>query len=272
MANQVDFVIWGDGNSNNQYSQRKYRVVPSDKQILKLYAKDDALLSLTTSGLNKEGRLKFEKKGSASKRKVDLKANTMTFADVIISDIAVGKDHVIILTQQRQIFTWGDNYYGQLGLGNFMVPTISEPQLVKTESIDQIMAFENNSFAIDMQKKLWVWGKSDYLGVNFNSNLFKPYKFNTDHDFSSIKVNDGRIIAKTTFISDVPQEVEAIKDDEDESELEDTVSENLKPDSNTVDTMYLNHLKKIETDITVVLKKLAEGNPILENIREIVLR
>ena len=43
--------------------------------------------------------------------------------------MAVGRDHVIVVTSERTVFTWGEGSKGQLGHGtnqSVMVPTVVE--------------------------------------------------------------------------------------------------------------------------------------------------
>ena len=57
---------------------------------------------------------------------------------------------MLILSSNRKIYSWGDNYHGQLGLGNLMIPWTMEPQLIKMPvEVKKVFAYKNNSFAID---------------------------------------------------------------------------------------------------------------------------
>ena len=38
--------------------------------------------------------------------------------DLVFIDIEMGWNHILVLTQDFQVFGWGLNYWGQLGLGN----------------------------------------------------------------------------------------------------------------------------------------------------------
>ena len=58
---------------------------------------------------------------------------------------------MLILTQnEKKAFSWGDNYYGQLGLGKLMLPWTERPTEINIlEGIKSIVAYKDNSFAID---------------------------------------------------------------------------------------------------------------------------
>jgi E3 ubiquitin-protein ligase HERC1 len=55
--------------------------------------------------------------------------NVPTLASYFIEDIAVGVDHTLALTSSGDIWAWGNNSDGQLGLGHTNSP-VREPQLV----------------------------------------------------------------------------------------------------------------------------------------------
>lgn len=38
---------------------------------------------------------------------------------LIYLQVAVGLGHIVAVSQERGVFTWGDNSYGQLGHGDF---------------------------------------------------------------------------------------------------------------------------------------------------------
>ena len=46
-----------------------------------------------------------------------------------IRDVAVGKDHVIVATQEGIVYTWGAGSKGQLGHGNF--ESLAKPKVVE---------------------------------------------------------------------------------------------------------------------------------------------
>lgn len=55
--------------------------------------------------------------------------NVPTLASYFIEDIAVGVDHTLALTSSGDMWAWGNNSDGQLGLGHTSSP-VREPQMV----------------------------------------------------------------------------------------------------------------------------------------------
>ena len=48
----------------------------------------------------------------------------------IVAQIASGEHHSVALTKGGQVFAWGDNTFGQLGLGKLPNDKINTPQVL----------------------------------------------------------------------------------------------------------------------------------------------
>jgi alpha-tubulin suppressor-like RCC1 family protein len=46
-----------------------------------------------------------------------------------VVDVSIGESHVLALTEDKQVYAWGNNSMGQTGLGNSISPT-SKPRRV----------------------------------------------------------------------------------------------------------------------------------------------
>uniref|UniRef100_A0A673X9Y2 HECT and RLD domain containing E3 ubiquitin protein ligase 3 n=1 Tax=Salmo trutta TaxID=8032 RepID=A0A673X9Y2_SALTR len=87
-----------------------------------------------------------------------------------ISQIMCGNKHCIALSKDGQLFTWGQNSSGQLGLGMGEPSTLS-PQPLKSLSgipLAQITAGGDHSFALSLSGAVFGWGKNSagQLGLN----------------------------------------------------------------------------------------------------------
>jgi len=86
-------------------------------------------------------------------------------ADVI--DIEAGGNHFVVLSNRGYVYTWGDNYFGQLGDGantNKSYPV----QVKKLKDIISIGAGYNHSLAVDKKGNVYTWGSnsSKQLGID----------------------------------------------------------------------------------------------------------
>ena len=80
-----------------------------------------------------------------------------------ITQIATKGDFVLVLTNEGELFGWGNNEYKQLSLSGFTDPQIGVPRHLKLPSrvqkpIQHIAASGTHCLVIDAAKKVWVWG------------------------------------------------------------------------------------------------------------------
>lgn len=167
------FLVWG--NIKDKYYTKKAIEIPETKlkyDITKMYAFKEALIFISQGDIYIEGCLPFEKsitnknyndssyKDNKSIKKYILNEFENEIPKLIIlkspsnlvnivTDISIGDNHILIITKNNQLYSWGDNYYGQLGIEGYFVPYINSPSLVKLSSVESAMAYKNNNFAID---------------------------------------------------------------------------------------------------------------------------
>ncbi len=77
------------------------------------------------------------------------------------TSIAAGYNHTLALTDTGDIYSWGINDVGQLGLGNKETPKIT-PQKVEANGIKftDISAGYNHSLALTKDQKMYSWGRN----------------------------------------------------------------------------------------------------------------
>ena len=89
-------------------------------------------------------------------------------ADKKVIKIALGYEHVLVLTDEGQVYSWGHNLFGQLGLGDDSYR--STPQLIQAFNkikITDIFAGEHVSFCLSAEGKAYAFGinQSGQLGL-----------------------------------------------------------------------------------------------------------
>lgn len=90
-------------------------------------------------------------------------------------DVAVGSNYIIAIKTDGTLWSWGGNYYGQLGDGTNTNRT--SPTQIGTETTWQkIFTSDLSSFAIKNDGSLWSWGYNGYgqLGNGSNTNTNTP--------------------------------------------------------------------------------------------------
>ncbi|XP_072717422.1 probable E3 ubiquitin-protein ligase HERC3 isoform X1 [Ciconia boyciana] len=81
-----------------------------------------------------------------------------------VVQIACGDQHAMALSRGGDLFTWGQNAHGQLGVGS-QTTLIPQPQLVerlKGISLAQIAAGGAHSAAVSLSGAVYSWGKNDF--------------------------------------------------------------------------------------------------------------
>jgi alpha-tubulin suppressor-like RCC1 family protein len=95
-----------------------------------------------------------------------------------------GVTHSIAIQHNTgNMFSWGFNDWGQLGLGDTFNRN-SPVQILSGESINwkTAIASDRSSFAIADNNKVWAWGKGNYLGFNVSYNLINNPSINSTYE------------------------------------------------------------------------------------------
>ncbi|XP_023183784.1 probable E3 ubiquitin-protein ligase HERC4 isoform X1 [Xiphophorus maculatus] len=104
--------------------------------------------------------------------------NIKSLSDVQVAHVACGYWHSLALSRGGQIFSWGQNRYGQLGLG-LTGQSFSTPQAVQSlQSVPfvQLAAGGAHSFALTVSGAVFGWGRNKFgqLGVNDSNDRCFP--------------------------------------------------------------------------------------------------
>ncbi len=94
-----------------------------------------------------------------------------------VKSLAGGGFHSLALLDDGTVKAWGQNTYGQLGIGGSGVDTVSTPTAVK--GLTRVVAVAGgwaHSLALDADGQVWAWGVNSYsqLGYSSNGPAFAP--------------------------------------------------------------------------------------------------
>ncbi|XP_070228263.1 probable E3 ubiquitin-protein ligase HERC6 isoform X3 [Bos mutus] len=103
-----------------------------------------------------------------------------TLAGIKIIQVACGHYHSVALSEDGQVFSWGTNSHGQLGLGKEF-PSQASPQRVRSlEGIPlaQVAAGGHHSFALSLSGTSFGWGSNNagQLALSGNNAPVQRYK------------------------------------------------------------------------------------------------
>ncbi len=107
-------------------------------------------------------------------------------------DVVAGRDHVLILDQDQDLWSWGGNYYGQLGIGSESpdetVSSIRPTWIDGISGVQAIAAGQEHSLAVTNDGTVWHWGFTRYTP---DEDLYKYYS--SPHRVES--VSGGKSVA-----------------------------------------------------------------------------
>ncbi|KAI1170767.1 regulator of chromosome condensation 1/beta-lactamase-inhibitor protein II, partial [Nemania sp. FL0916] len=134
--------------------------------------------------------------------------------DVKVVQVSCGGMHMIALTKNNEILTWGVNDYGALGRNTHFElqedddynPLESTPGIVKTTHLgtdltwSNVAACDNASFALTNDGRVYGWGtfrsKTGILGFNGNSLIQRtPTQLPDLKDIRQIATGDNHVLA-----------------------------------------------------------------------------
>ncbi|EDL32055.1 probable E3 ubiquitin-protein ligase HERC4 isoform 3 [Mus musculus] len=125
-------------------------------------------------GLDSDGQLGLQ----GSEECIRVPRNIKSLSDIQIVQVACGYYHSLALSKASEVFCWGQNKYGQLGLGIDCQKQTS-PQLIKSLlgiPFMQVAAGGAHSFVLTLSGAIFGWGRNKFgqLGLNDENDRYVP--------------------------------------------------------------------------------------------------
>uniref|UniRef100_A0A8C9CD14 HECT and RLD domain containing E3 ubiquitin protein ligase 4 n=1 Tax=Phocoena sinus TaxID=42100 RepID=A0A8C9CD14_PHOSS len=125
-------------------------------------------------GLDSDGQLGL----LGSEECIRVPRNIKSLSDIQIVQVACGYYHSLALSKASEVFCWGQNKYGQLGLGIDCKKQAS-PQLIKSLlgiPFMQVAAGGAHSFVLTLSGAIFGWGRNKFgqLGLNDENDRYVP--------------------------------------------------------------------------------------------------
>ncbi|XP_034631367.1 probable E3 ubiquitin-protein ligase HERC4 isoform X1 [Trachemys scripta elegans] len=104
--------------------------------------------------------------------------NIKSLSDIQIMQVACGYCHSLALSKGSEVYSWGQNKYGQLGIG-YEFKKQTSPQMIKSLlgiPFAQIAAGGAHSFVLTLSGAIFGWGRNKFgqLGLNDESDRYVP--------------------------------------------------------------------------------------------------
>lgn len=171
----------GDGTTND--SGKVIEItnnfnLPAGRKITKIYAGWEQAFAIADDGTlyswGNAGDGRLGRDTTATPNTLPGVVNDVFDGNII--DLATDS-HTLVLTDTNRVYAWGFNDYGQLGIGN--TNTVSGPQDItgsfNGDTIVQVEASSNGSFARTIDGRLYAWGQNDYGNLGFGEEINNVY-------------------------------------------------------------------------------------------------
>lgn len=115
-----------------------------------------------------------------------------------IVKISCGGGHAMALNASGEIYSWGNNFWGQLGNGTNL--TNYTPELIfGISNVIDISAGEEHSMALTADGTVWTWGHNEYgrLGTGNYNDTNIPIALVLPHTFTQISAGGYHSLALT---------------------------------------------------------------------------
>jgi alpha-tubulin suppressor-like RCC1 family protein len=201
LALKSDGTVWAWGENNHgqlgntdlvgtaSYSNVPIQVsipIPSNVPVIAIAAGTEFSMALDNSGtvwawgLNDNSQL-----GSSTLFPTDQYVPVKITTLPVITQIAAGQSHALVVDTNGSVWAWGNNSNGQLGIGATDITSYStfpvqiNPSVLS--GVASVAAGDLNSFALKSDGTVWAWGlnAAGQLGIGSNTDSDVPVPVST---------------------------------------------------------------------------------------------
>ena len=180
LSNDGNVCSFGFSRSSNHGHEEKLvgapKVIPSLKNIKSVVCKDHTVCldfdgNVYTFGNNADGKLG-----------VNVDRNVLEFTHIPqkvnlppCKEVSCGENFTICLTDDGMVYSFGNNEYGELGLGNY--ENYNSPQLISSlKDVEFIECGGNHTFCKTLNNEIYSWGYNNIgqLGLENTNDQYTP--------------------------------------------------------------------------------------------------
>ncbi|XP_019885490.2 secretion-regulating guanine nucleotide exchange factor-like isoform X3 [Camponotus floridanus] len=192
MMSAYRLISWG-ANSHGQLGQgilSEQSILPQNVNLSRCSLRPEDIRKIVggaghTLILDTDGRIYscgLNDKGQTGNDNTEQR-NVLTFEKIhalehkIVIDVCCGWDSSAALTRDGELYVWGSNRYGQLGLDHIVFPTISQPHKISIgEKIRCISMGLRHTAIVTENREVYICGANNrgQLGL-INPKTMKPY-------------------------------------------------------------------------------------------------
>ena len=112
-----------------------------------------------------------------------------------IKKLKINLLNTYIITEDGSLYAWGNNEYGQLGIGNFKKGYLNKPVKVNiNEPVKEIIVGHYSIYAVTKNGSLYSWGKNNegQLGINSYEDTNIPTKVDIPEPVKQIEIEEAK--------------------------------------------------------------------------------
>ncbi|CAM6001532.1 unnamed protein product, partial [Sphagnum balticum] len=168
----------GIGSEDGSYPKPKLNEYLNNEFVVDISCGEDHSLVLTNCGeVYAWGHNYWGQIGNGCNRNQLIPIKVKGFNNEKVAMISCGSFHSMALTECGHVYSWGENEFGQLGIGN----TFSQPilnQYLNNEFVVDISCGVHHSLVLTNCGEVFAWGGNYYgqIGNGCNSDQLKPIK------------------------------------------------------------------------------------------------
>lgn len=158
----------GDGTMENKVRPVSVNGILRGKKVKQVCAGSKFVLALTNDnilvsfGSNLNGQLGNILYSLNASQPVQV-AQTGSLSGKTIKKIVCGSEHAMVLTADNEIHAWGDNAYGQLGIGSRTDQFMPIKVNMSSCTVKDIFTKHFVSFASCTNNAIYSWGRNDFM-------------------------------------------------------------------------------------------------------------
>ncbi|OCT68162.1 hypothetical protein XELAEV_18039458mg [Xenopus laevis] len=123
-----------------------------------------------------------------------------------VQKVSCGSDFTVCITDEGQLYSFGSDYYGCLGVNQSAGSEVLEPLLVDfflNEPVDQVSCGDSHIMALTRSKSVYSWGCGEYgrLGLDSEDDVYSPQKVEVQRGLCIVNVccgSDGSFLLTLT--------------------------------------------------------------------------
>ncbi|XP_040268296.1 serine/threonine-protein kinase Nek9 isoform X1 [Bufo bufo] len=113
-----------------------------------------------------------------------------------VQEVSCGGDFTMCITDEGQLYSFGSDYYGCLGVGQSLGSEVLEPILVDfflNEPIEQVSCGDSHVMVLTRSKCVYSWGCGEYgrLGLDSEDDVSAPQKVEVQRGLCIVSVSCG---------------------------------------------------------------------------------